>query len=68
MTADGEVILTRDTSSGTVHKRVTLGDGLATLEGDNLDDAGEYEVIPELEEEDYQHLCRNCFKDELIGL
>lgn len=65
--ADGEVILTRDVSSGTVHKRVTLGDGLATLEGDNLDDAGEYEVIEALEESDYAHLCRNCFKDDLTG-
>lgn len=58
---DGQIVLTRDKSSGRVHKRVNLGDGLATLEGDNLDDAGQYEIISDLTDTDPLDLCRNCF-------
>lgn len=61
---DGEVFLTRDKSSGRVHKRVTLGTGLASLEGDNLDQAGEYEVIPSLDGVAPDDLCRHCFKPD----
>lgn len=58
---EGEVIFTRDKSTGRIHKRVRLGDGIATLEGDNLDEAGLYEVVESLEGIDPTDLCRNCF-------
>jgi hypothetical protein len=60
-TVEGAVILTRDKSSGHVHKRVQVGNGLATLEGDNLDEAGAYEVLASLADVDPADLCRNCF-------
>lgn len=59
--SEGEVIFTRDKSSGHVHKRIRLGDGLATLEGDNLDEAGLYVVLDTLADVDPADLCRNCF-------
>lgn len=62
--ADGEIVLTRDKSSGHVHKRIRLGDGLATLEGDNLDDAGQYEVLLTLADVDPADLCKRCFPAE----
>jgi len=43
--ADGDVILTRDASSGMVHKRVRNGRRLMVDERCNLDDAGRYLVI-----------------------
>jgi hypothetical protein len=60
---DGDVILTRDKSSGRVHKRLHLGNGLATLEGDNLEEAeaGAYEVIATIEGIEPDDLCRRCF-------
>ena len=58
---EGEIILTRDKSTGRVHKRIRLGDGLATLEGDNLDEAGDYEIIENLDGVDRSDLCQNCF-------
>jgi hypothetical protein len=61
VTSDGEIVLTRDKSSGRVHRRMRLGDGLATLEGDNLDEAGAYEVLVTLANVDPADLCRNCF-------
>lgn len=60
-TVEGTIVLTRDKSSGHVHKRVQIGDGLATLEGDNLDEAGAYEIIDTLADIDPSDLCRNCF-------
>ena len=60
-TVEGEIVLTRDRSSGHVHKRVRLGDGLATLEGDNLDEAGLYEVLLSLDGVDPDDLCQRCF-------
>jgi len=60
-TVEPTVILTRDKSSGRVHKRVKVGDGLATLEGDNLDEAGAYDVLDSLADIDPGDLCRNCF-------
>ncbi|MBU2166669.1 MAG: hypothetical protein KKF88_02415 [Alphaproteobacteria bacterium] len=62
--ADGEIVLTRDKSSGHVHKRIRLGDGLATLEGDNLDDAGQYEVLITLADVDPADLCKRCFPED----
>jgi hypothetical protein len=58
---DGEIVLTRDRSSGRIHKRVRLGDGLATFEGDNLDEAGLYDVIETTDGVDLDDLCRRCF-------
>jgi len=60
-TVEGTVVYTRDKSSGHVHKRVRLGDGLATLEGDNLDESGGYEILDTLADTDPSDLCRNCF-------
>ncbi len=64
-TVEGEIVLTRDRSSGHVHKRVRVGDGLASLEADNLelDEAGLYEVLPSLDGVDADDLCRRCFPD-----
>jgi hypothetical protein len=59
--AEGTVIFTRDKSSGRVHKRVQIGNHLATLEGDNLDEAGFFEVLDTLANVDPSDLCRNCF-------
>jgi len=61
---EGEIVYTRDRSSGHVHKRVRLGDHLATIEGDNLDDAGQYDVLETLADVDPSDLCRNCFPSE----
>jgi hypothetical protein len=55
------IVFTRDKSSGRVHKRAQIGDGLATLEGDNLDEAGAYEILDTLADTDPDDLCRNCF-------
>lgn len=56
-------VLTRDLSSGRIHRRVRIGDQLASLEADNLDDAGEYEVITaeQLAEVEPGELCVRCF-------
>jgi len=58
---DGEIVFTRDRSSGHVHKRMRLGNGLATLEGDNLDEAGAYDVLETLADVDPVELCKHCF-------
>ena len=63
---EGEVVFTRDKSTGHVHKRIRLGDGLATLEGDNLDEAGLYDVLETLADTDPHDLCRNCFPPEMV--
>ena len=44
--SDGDLVITQDRSQGTVHKRVRVGEHLATLEGCNLDAAGEYLILP----------------------
>jgi hypothetical protein len=63
---EGTILLTRDESTGHVHKRVVLGDGLASLEVDNLDQAGTFVVIGRMDEItladlDPKVLCRHCF-------
>lgn len=60
---EGEIVYTRDRSNGRVHKRARVGNGLATLEGDNLDAAGDFEVITgiELERVEADAMCRHCF-------
>ncbi len=59
-----EEVLTRDLSSGRIHRRyLTESGALASIEADNLDDAGAYEVIDPkaVEDADPADLCRNCF-------
>lgn len=62
-TVAGEVVLTRDLSSGRVHRRVRLAGEtiLRSFEADNLDDAGDYEVIASLEGIEPADLCARCF-------
>lgn len=60
-------ILTRDLSSGRIHRRYSGASGqVYSIEGDNLDDAGQYEVITAdtLESAEPEALCRNCFPVE----
>lgn len=62
----GEEILTRDLSSGRIHRRYLGVSGKAyTIEADNLDAAGEYEVITadDLANAEPDALCLNCFPD-----
>jgi hypothetical protein len=65
-TVEGDVVFTRDKSSGHVHKRVRVGASLATLEGDNLDEAGAYEVLDSLAEVDPSDLCQRCFPPDTL--
>jgi hypothetical protein len=59
----GDDVLTRDISSGRIHRRIRVGDNLASIEADNLDDAGEYEVITyeQFETAEPDQLCFRCF-------
>ena len=59
----GDDVLTRDISSGRIHRRIRVGKNLASIEADNLDDAGEYEIVgPEvLETAEPSQLCERCF-------
>ena len=61
ITTEGEIVYTRDKSSGHVHKRVRMAGGLVTFEGDNLDEAGAYEILDTLAEVDPSDLCQRCF-------
>lgn len=65
-----EEVLTRDISSGRLHRQTLREDGsLASFEGCNLDDAGAAEILtPEeaahaLEQAEPWQLCRNDFPD-----
>jgi len=60
-----DVVLTRDLSSGRIHKRAVVGEGLETFEGDNLDVAGPYEVVTAdaLANAEPGELCKRCFPD-----
>ena len=60
---DGDILLTRDKSTGRVHKRVVMGVRLATLEECNLDQSGAFAVIGKAGEVvvDGMDLCENCF-------
>ncbi len=71
-TVEGEEVLTRDTSSGRIHRRVLLVDGRLIPFGgepDNLDDAGAYSVLTTeegalaLEKAEPGELCLRCFPD-----
>ena len=57
-----EKIITRDRSSGTIHLRLRVNGQLYTQEGCNLDDAGAYDILPELPEDmESAQFCRNDF-------
>ncbi len=63
--ADPAEVLTRDLSSGKIHRRIAVPGGYASLEADNLDEAGEFEVITaeRLAEAEPGELCARCFPD-----
>ena len=65
---DGDIILTRDRSSGRIHRRVRLeGEReLRTAEGDNLDEAGAYDVLDSLDDTDPADLCERCFPKAVV--
>ena len=59
-----EEVITRDLSSGKIHRRYLAPDGsLASIEADNLDDAGKYEAITpdQLADAEPGDLCERCF-------
>lgn len=56
-----DIVLTRDRSSGRIHKRLRAGKALATFEACNLDDAGAFDVLFELPAN--PDLCRRCFAE-----
>lgn len=58
---DPEIVYTRDATSGRVHKRVRVGEGLASLEACNLDDAGAFEILASIEDIEAADLCQRCF-------
>jgi hypothetical protein len=67
---EAEEVLTRDLTNGRVHKRFRIP-GLAdlqTAEGDNLDQAGAYEVVMDISETEPADLCRRCFPSAEAGL
>jgi hypothetical protein len=66
---DGDTILTRDRSSGRIHKRTRRGRRLVVDEGCNTDQSGAYLVIPEsaLAEVDADSLCRFCFPEPVVA-
>lgn len=60
---DQDTVLTRDISSGKVHRRILVRDRLIPYGGepDNLDDAGKYEVITADDLANAESLCERCF-------
>lgn len=59
-------VLTRDTSSGRIHRRTLVNGHLQSFEADNLDAAGEFEVVAGsdvLADAQPGELCRRCFPD-----
>lgn len=54
-------IYTRDLTSGKIHRRVLINGNYASLEADNLDDAGEFEVIESIDNAEPENLCQRCF-------
>lgn len=68
-----EEIVTRDNSSGRFHKRYRIGDRLLVDERCNLDQAGDFEVMPQMSRAidgrgvpvgtDATMLCKWCFPE-----
>lgn len=57
-------IITRDRSSGKHHLRFVINGHTYANEQDNLDDAGAYDVVPELPEDiDSAKFCKRCFPE-----
>lgn len=57
----------RDLSSNKIHRAHRVGDNVATLEADNLDSAGEHEIMEQLPETlEVDQLCDRCFPDHGI--
>ncbi len=67
----GQIQYTRDISSGRVHKRIRSGATFVPYGGeqDNLDDAGQFEIItPDaLDGAEPADLCLRCFPDKQDG-
>lgn len=67
MSAEGDIVLTRDISSGRIHKRQWAGGRLIPYGGeqDNLDDAGKWEAATadDLANAEPGELCIRCFPD-----
>jgi hypothetical protein len=59
---EGEVVYTRDLSSGKVHKRVRQGERLLVDERCNLDQAGAFEIVDPDNAGDFT--CGHCFPDQ----
>lgn len=58
---DVKSVITRDRSSQTVHLRLYVNGQLMSDEQDNLDDAGEYDVLQTIENIPDVDLCQRCF-------
>ena len=58
-----EEVLTRDVTSGRIHRRTMVDGQVMTFEQDNLDSAGAYEVITadQLANAEPGELCERCF-------
>jgi hypothetical protein len=68
--SENELIYTRDLSSGIIHKRWRMpGGNLATFEADNLDDAGDFEIVAQdgLADVDAEAFCKRCFPEDDDG-
>lgn len=65
-TIEADEVLTRDKSSGRVHRRFQIpgSSALITFEGDNLDAAGDYEIIDNLDGVELEDKCKRCFEGE----
>lgn len=64
-TIEGDEVLTKDRSTGRIHKRIQLTGTkeLLTFEGDNLDVSGEFDIIESASDADESALCHRCFPD-----
>lgn len=60
---DPQTVYTRDLSSGKVHRRTLVDGKYQSFEPDNLDEAGEFEVIDTLDTVEVPDLCLRCFGD-----
>lgn len=60
---DVERTFTRDRSSGRIHLRLKVNGVLQSAESDNLDAAGDFDVVDEsvLETAEPGQLCERCF-------
>lgn len=55
-------VILRDLSSGKFHRAADDGSGLLTHEADNLDQAGDFEILESLPPDvDMDKLCKRCF-------